>query len=82
MQAFADPSEYVTELKIMGPEGNYIGIAEARNIEWKQPEVQHENEFTIDDVHADVRVLARLMYLIARKAGITDKEIADAEDAE
>ena len=82
LQAFADSSEYVTELKIMGPGGNYIGIAEARNIEWKQPEVQHENEFTIDDVHADVRVLARLVYLIARKAGITEKEIADAEDAE
>ena len=33
-------------------------------------------------MHADVRVLARLVYLIARKAGITEKEIADAEDAE
>ena len=66
----------------MGPEGTLIGITEARQIEWKQPEVQHENESTIDDVHADVRVLGRILYLIARKAGVTDKEIADAEDAE
>ena len=44
LQAFADSSEYVKELKIMGPEGTLIGITEARQIEWKQPEVQHENE--------------------------------------
>ena len=82
LQAFADSSEYVKELKIMGPEGTFIGIAEARQIEWKQPEVQHENESTIDDVHADVRVLGRVVYLIARKAGITNEELAAAEDAE
>ena len=44
--------------------------------------VQHENESTIDDVHADVRVLGRVVYLIARKAGITNEELAAAEDAE
>ena len=82
LQALADSSEYVSELKIMGPLGNLIDIAEARNLDWKEPEIQHENESTMDDVHADVRVLARIVYLIAKKAGVTDKEIADAEDAE
>ena len=82
LQALADSSEYVSELKIMGPLGNFIDIAEARNLDWKEPEIQHENESTMDDVHADVRVLARIVYLIAKKAGVTDKEIADAEDAE
>ena len=82
LQALADSSEYVSELKIMGPLGNFIDIAEARNLDWKEPEIQHENESTMDDVHADVRVLAGIVYLIAKKAGVTDKEIADAEDAE
>ena len=82
LQALADSSEYVSELKIMGPLGNFIDIAEARNLDWKEPEIQHENESTMDDVHADVRVLARIVYLIAKRAGVTDKEIADAEDAE
>ena len=82
LQALADSSEYVSELKIMGPLGNLIDIAGARNLDWKEPEIQHENESTMDDVHADVRVLARIVYLIAKKAGVTDKEIADAEDAE
>ena len=57
LQALADSSEYVSELKIMGPLGNFIDIAEARNLDWKEPEIQHENESTMDDVHADVRVL-------------------------
>ena len=82
LQALADSSEYVSELKIMGPLGNFIDIAEARNLDWKEPEIQHEDESTMDDVHADVRVLARIVYLIAKRAGVTDKEIADAEDAE
>ena len=82
LQALADSSEYVSELKIMGPLGNFIDIAEARNLDWKEPEIQHENESTMDDVHADVRVLARIVCLIAKRAGVTDKEIADAEDAE
>jgi hypothetical protein len=82
LQALADSSEYVSELKIMGPLGNLIDIAGARNLDWKEPEIQHENESTMDDVHADVRVLARIVYLIAKRAGVTDKEIADAEDAE
>jgi hypothetical protein len=82
LQALADSSEYVSELKIMGPLGNLIDIAGARNLDWKEPEFQHENESTMDDVHADVRVLARIVYLIAKRAGVTDKEIADAEDAE
>jgi transcriptional regulator with XRE-family HTH domain len=82
LQALADSSEYVSELKIMGPLGNFIDIAEARNLDWKEPEIQHEDESTMDDVHHDVRVLARIVYLIAKRAGVTDKEIADAEDAE
>ena len=82
LQALADSSEYVSELKIMGPLGNFIDIAEARNLDWKEPEVQHEDESTMDDVHHDVRVLARIVCLIAKRAGVTDKEIADAEDAE
>jgi hypothetical protein len=38
LQALADSSEYVSELKIMGPLGNLIDIAGARNLDWKEPE--------------------------------------------
>ena len=80
-----DESEFASEWKIMNENREYLDLATALELEFKLPVEEKEEvevEATADDIQRDIRVLHRIMCMIANKAGITQEELDAAENSD
>ena len=78
-----DESEFCSEFKIMDQNRKIIDLNTALELEFNLPEEEKEEvevEATADDIQRDMRVLHRIMCMIAEKAGITKAELQAAEN--
>merc|ERR1711988_747905 len=67
-------SEHCSAVMIMGPDGRHLQLDEARQLDFRiQPSASTStSRATIDDIQSDLRIMQRLLCLVAKKAGISE----------
>ena len=72
-----------SEWKIMDQNRKIIDVNTALELQFNLPEEENEEvevEATADDIQRDMRILHRIMCMIAEKAGITKADLQAAEN--